>query len=104
MRAVVFVLSAAACGPSSSPGSCADPIAPGQLVITEVFAQPSDGTTEWFEIYSTASGPLELAGLVITHSRPDGSEAKAHVVAVRTIAPGQYLTLGTLPAAYIDDT
>ncbi len=105
MRALVLVL-AAACGPSSVHSKCTDPLDPGNLVITEVFADPMGGGGEWLEIYNNAERPVELEGLTVTHSRKDGSEEKSHVVREQVIAPEQYFTLGNMPAdqpaPYID--
>lgn len=106
----------AACGPSlPSASGCRVSLVPGDLVITEVFADyraSSDGGgtdtgKEWFEIYNASGAAIELAGLTIAHSRPDGSKRNTHVVTGSArIAPGQYLTLGDaapdqLPA-YVD--
>ncbi|MDB4962401.1 MAG: Hemolysin-type calcium-binding region, partial [Myxococcales bacterium] len=104
----------AACGPDAKTGDCTDDLISGDLVITEVFADSkappggsgTDEGKEWFEIYNASDRAVELAGLTITHSRPDGSRAKAHVVKDVTIAPGQFFTLGNsasdLLPAYID--
>src|SRR5690349_389793 len=89
MRLALFLALVAACGPSSSGGACKDQILAGDLVITEVFADfqaPSGGTgtdtgKEWFEIYNNADHPLDLKGLTIVHSRPDGSKAMEHKMA-----------------------
>src|SRR5690242_943819 len=116
MRLALFAALAAlaSCGPDSSSGGCKDKMIAGDLVITEVFpdfAAPSGGTgtdtgKEWFEIYNASDHPLDLAGLTVTHSRPDGSMAKTHKMADVTIAPGQYFTLGNatpdLIPAYVD--
>lgn len=117
MRSLVTIGAAAAlaaCGPGSNAGDCDDSLLAGDLVITEVFADAkappggsgTDEGKEWFEVYNATSRPVELKGLTITHSRPDGSRAKSHVMADITIAPGQYLTLGNsaddLLPAYID--
>lgn len=103
-----------ACGPGSSSGDCSDTLLPGDLVITEVFADAkappggsgTDDGKEWFEIFNNTDNPVELKGLTITHSRPDGSRAKSHTMRAVTIAPGQYFTLGNsaddLLAPYID--
>ncbi|MBA3394415.1 MAG: lamin tail domain-containing protein [Deltaproteobacteria bacterium] len=103
------------CGPSDDEGGCKDNLRPGDLVITEVFADyaaPTGGTgadegKEWFEVYNASDRPIELEGVKISHGRPDGStRPKEHVVAFATIAPGQYLTLGNstkdLLPAYVD--
>jgi len=97
MRAVLLLV-VLGCRPPSSSTACKDTLAPGDLVITEVFPQPAAGGAEWFEIYNAAERPVELEGLTITHSRPDGSSPKTHVMAEITIAPEQYFTLGNAPA------
>jgi hypothetical protein len=65
-----------------------------------------DTGKEWFEIYNASAARIELAGVTITHSRPDGSKANRHVLGAAAIAPGQYFTLGNaaqeLVPAYID--
>jgi len=107
-------LLATACGPDSSSSGCKDDLLSGDLVITEVFADykappggaGADEGKEWFEIYNASDRPLSLKGLTITHSRPDGSKAKQHVMTDVTIAPDQFFTLGNstqdLLPAYID--
>lgn len=106
----------AACGPSKDDGGggCKTALLPGDLVISEVFADykaPSGGTgadtgKEWFEIYNARSEPAALGGLTITHSRPDGTKPNLHVMASVMIAPGQYFTLANAAQefvpAYID--
>ena len=64
---------------------CKDTLLAGDLVITEVFADykaPTGGTgadegKEWFEIYNASDRPIELTGLTIVHSRPDGSTPRS---------------------------
>jgi hypothetical protein len=114
MRLACAAVLLAACGPDGTTGPCKDHLLPGDLVITEVFADyaaPAGGTgtddgKEWFEIYNNADRPLSLEGLTIVHSRPDGSRPATHAMADITIAPGQYLTLGNSTAdlvpAYVD--
>lgn len=93
------------CGPSAGPeGQCRDQLVAGDLVITEVFADyraPVGGSgvddgKEWFEIYNASDRPLELEGLRIDHSRPDGTRPSSHVLDAVTIAPGQFLVLGNV--------
>ncbi len=119
MRRIVLAggacaLLVSACGPSSTTGDCQDDLLAGDLVITEVYADfkaAAGGTgvdegKEWFEIYNASDRPVELEGLTVTHSRPDGSRAKIHVMDAVTISPGQYFTLGNatpdLVPAYVD--
>ena len=99
-----------ACGPiAQSPPACVSALSPGDLVITEVFADSADGADtgkEWFEIYNNTSGPLELHGLELQSSRPDGSSLKSHYMRELVIAPDQYLVLGDTEQAdvqpYVD--
>lgn len=110
----LLVTASIGCGPSASSSGCKDKLLPGDLVITEVFADAkappggsgTDEGKEWFEIYNAADRPVELKGLTITHSRPDGTKAASHVMDDVTIAPGQFFTLGNttpdLLAPYID--
>jgi hypothetical protein len=113
MRVVVVVVSAlvlAACGPESPAAgpACKAALVAGDLVITEVFADykaPSGGGTdagkEWFEIYNAKGAPIDLEGVVITHSRPDGSKPSSHTLTRATIATGQYFTLGNAAPALV---
>jgi hypothetical protein len=106
---------AVGCGPGGTAStSCKAMLLPGDLVITEVFADfkgtatgtGADTGKEWIEIYNARSEPIDLDGLTITHSRADGSKANAHVVGPAMIVPGQFFTLGNaaqeLVPAYID--
>jgi len=116
MRAVTLIAAAglAACGPTSHQGACKDVLLPGDLVITEVFAdyQAANGGTgadegkEWIEIYNGSGRAIELAGLEVVHSRPDGSKEKSHVLEDVTLAPEQFFTMGNsaqdLLPPYID--
>ncbi len=113
--AATTLLGAAACGPGGddTAGACAD-ILPGELVITEVFADHdapagssgADEGKEWFEIYNASGAPIDLAGLTVLHSRPDGSSDHTHTIEATTLAAGDYLVLGNvLPefvAAHLD--
>jgi hypothetical protein len=118
MRAVLVAaagLAVTACGPSASGDGCKDKLLPGDVVITEVFADAkappggsgTDEGKEWFEIYNATDRPIELKGMTVTHSKPDGvTSAKSHVMDDVTIAPGQFFTLGNttpdLVPPYID--
>jgi hypothetical protein len=92
----------AGCGPTTPAAGCKAELLPGDLVITEVFADfnsasggDGDAGHEWFEIYNARGQPIDLDGVVIAHSRPDGSAADAHEITAATIAAGQYFTLGS---------
>jgi len=107
MRALLALASAAAlvtaCGPQlPSSNGCKVKLLPGDLVITEVFADfkaveggaGTDMGKEWFEIYNAKGQPIDLAGLTITHSRPDGSRPNTHTISQGLLMPGQFFTLG----------
>ena len=115
---VALVWLGTGCGPTPpSSDGCKTQLLPGDLVITEVFADyagaggtgtdtGTDTGKEWFEIYNAKGQPIDLAGLTITHSRTDGSKPATHVVGQATIAPGQFFTLGSAAPgaapAYVD--
>jgi hypothetical protein len=112
--AIVFSFVLVACGPNATAvPRCEAKLAAGNLVITEVFADyhaSRAGTKstgfEWFELYNATDRPIDLGGVVLARARLDGSAAKLHVMAPRTIAPGQYFVVGDatpqqLPA-YVD--
>jgi hypothetical protein len=89
------------CGSGDSEsGTCTDDILAGDLVISEVFADSaSEGTDEgkeWFEIYNSASHPIDLEGLTLTHSRPDDTRPQTHVMTSVTLQPGSYFVLGNV--------
>ncbi|MCE9580532.1 MAG: lamin tail domain-containing protein [Deltaproteobacteria bacterium] len=96
-------LALAACGGGgSSTVECKANLLPGDLVITEIMADydapagssGADTGKEWFEIYNASSHPIDLTGVVLTHSRPDGSSVKSHTITNGSIAPSGYLVLG----------
>jgi len=69
---------AASCGPSfPGAGDYKIKLLPGDLVITEVFADEkataggagTDTGKEWLEIYNAKAQPIDLEGLTVTHSR-----------------------------------
>ena len=96
MRLLPLCLSLMACVPSAGPSRCADAIGSGDLVITEVLANPvgPDEGREWFEIYNATGRPIDLSGLALVHSRPDGSSAAVHHMRPLPLAAGAYLALG----------
>lgn len=97
---VFLVLGVSGCGREAIVGSsdCNDR-APGDLVITEVHANPagSDGEGEYIEIFNASGAPLELEGLTLTVSRSDGGGAKSHRFASALIGTGAYFVAGNAP-------
>lgn len=111
---LIAIAGLAACGPSSHGRACKEDLQPGDLVVTEVFAdyQAANGGTgadegkEWIEIYNASGRAIELAGLTVIHGRPDGSKQQQHVLDDVTLAPDQFFTMGNsaqdLLPPYID--
>lgn len=72
---------------------------PGDLVITEVMANPDgvDDGKEWFEIHNASGAAIDLEGVTLVTSKPDGTSRKEHVVARSLpIEPGAYVVVGGL--------
>ncbi|MEZ4365400.1 MAG: lamin tail domain-containing protein [Kofleriaceae bacterium] len=106
---------ASACGFEDGGGtSCKESLLPGDLVITEIFADAdapsgSSGTDEgreWFEIYNATDRTLDLAGVTLRLSRPDGTKAKVATLSTLIVAPGDYVVVGNvlpeLKPAWVD--
>jgi hypothetical protein len=94
----------AACGPGGGSGGQCEDILPGDLVITEFFADydaPTGGSgadagKEWFEIFNASDAPIDLEDLTITLSRPDGTSDHTHTMGTLTIDAGDYAVLGNV--------
>ncbi len=87
---------------TAGPAACTGNFLPGDLVITEVMANPSgsDDGFEWFEIYNPGDTVASLKGVTIILSRSDGSSEKQHTIAGDIeIAPGGYVTAGNIADA-----
>jgi hypothetical protein len=67
---------------------------PGQLVITEIMADPGGTTGEWIEIFNATSEAVDLRGLVLAVDGGDGAEVQQHALGTARIEPGAYLVLG----------
>jgi hypothetical protein len=93
-----FAALAVACGGGASvrESECGAQYLPGDLVITEIFANPAgaDEGNEWFEIYNASQTALDLSGLILQTAKDDGSSVKEHVIAGLAIEPGAYVVVG----------
>lgn len=71
----------------------ATPLAPGDLVVSEVMANPaavSDLNGEWFELYNPTSSSIDLNGLVLSDDGTDSHTISGTLI----IAASGYLVLG----------
>ncbi|NOZ01254.1 MAG: lamin tail domain-containing protein [Deltaproteobacteria bacterium] len=102
MQTRIFALAAAAglsgtiaCSGGSGGGACETMVA-GDLVITEVMANPAgeDKGFEWFEIFNATQSRIDLEGVELSSSRADGTDRKYHALSGIGIDPGQYLVFG----------
>ena len=92
-RKTVFAAFALACAVPGSSMLAAANLQPGDLVVSEVLANPgavADSAGEWFEIYNRSANPFDLSGLVL---RDAGTNA--HTIETPLLVnPGDYLVLG----------
>lgn len=80
-------------------GACESGLLPGDLVITEIMADPpgADSGREWFEIYNASELDLDLRGVLLVRSRPDGTDAKLHPVQRSwVLSPGEHAVAGSI--------
>ncbi len=92
-RKTVFAAFALACAVPGSSMLAAANLQPGDLVVSEVLANPgavADSAGEWFEIYNRSANPFDLSGLVL---RDAGSNAHT-IETPLLIRAGDYLVLG----------
>ncbi len=98
-RLAALCLLASACGGSSGrtdgAGECSN-LLPGDLVITEVMANPdgADKGLEWFEVYNPTDEEIDLTGVLLRFRKADGSGEKIHRIRDTVIGPGAYLVFG----------
>ena len=82
-----------------------DDLEPGDLVVTEVHANPdgSDGEGEYIELFNRTGGLLALDGLVLATSRVDGASPKAHRFVGASIDAERYFVAGNAPVESMPD-
>lgn len=77
--------------------TCEAAIVSGDLVISEVFADPegADEGREWFEVWNATGRELSLDGVTVTSSKADGTRARSHGIAGAQVAASGYLVLSS---------
>lgn len=93
------------CSPGAEPPTACELVA-GDLVITELFADPSgaDAGSEWWELHNPGPDPRQLEGLTLEQSRLDGSARKRwRIPEELALSPGAYLVVGDRGAGVAGD-
>ena len=88
---------AAGCGGGDGEVKCSSGLMAGDLVITEVMANPEgpDEGQEWFEVFNPTTASLDLSGLTLEAAKGDGTSETTHKVrAGVAIEAGQYMVFG----------
>jgi hypothetical protein len=85
-----------ACGGGGGNTNKCSTILPGDLVITEFLKNPkgTDKGQEWFEIHNPGDIELDLVGIDLAISRPDGSQERRHRMLAQLVEAGSYLVVG----------
>ncbi|MEW6430859.1 MAG: lamin tail domain-containing protein [Myxococcota bacterium] len=102
MRRALLAVAAAGlwvgCGPSTTTTDPCVGRKAGDLVITEVMADPegTDTGKEWIEVFNTLGTPLDLKGIVISYKDTDGSGLKSHTIRAGTVPARSYFALGDI--------
>jgi hypothetical protein len=80
-------------------GACEDH-GPGDLVITEVHANPdgSDGDGEYIELFNATGSSVDLEGLTLEAGRADGTSVKSHRFASGSVDSENYVVVGNASA------
>ena len=89
-----------ACGPDGQDGGpggadCAANLLPGDLVITEIMANPDgpDDGNEWFEIYNATGNAIDLTGLVLEYRSTPGDATSGSLHAVNGTDPANTISI-----------
>lgn len=89
---------ASACAPGGpEPEARCEGLGEGSLVLTELLADPegTDTGKEWLEWHNPGSTPVELQGLTLFASQPDGSRERTYTLSEPLpVPPGGYVVLG----------
>src|SRR5215212_9532450 len=91
-----LALASCASDPITSGQGCVGDFIAGDLVVSEIFANPAgtDDGKEWFEIYNASATEANLNGVTLVTAKSDGSGVKKHRIVAQTLAAGDYLVVG----------
>jgi hypothetical protein len=108
MKRFVSAVVLCACGARTPTSVCNGNLVAGDLIITEIMANPAGDDTgkEWFEVYNNTGKDIDIAGVELLAGPQDGSSPKIHAVTAGTIQAGQYFVFGgiadDLKPAYVN--
>ena len=97
---LLVLLLATACGGDDEnregDGQCAAVLLPGDVVISEIMANPPgpDDGAEWFELFNATGTPLDLTGATLSFQKADGTGQKSHSIDGLVLEPGDYVVVG----------
>ena len=96
LGSVAIGLTACGGGGTAHDDACGSNLLPGDLVITEIFANPmgADEGNEWFEIYNATETAIDLSGLTLQTAKDDGSSVKEHSIVGLSVEAGSYVVVG----------
>jgi hypothetical protein len=77
---------------------CPSRLLPGQVIVTEILADPGGVTGEWIEIFNATDRAVDLRGVVLAVEGA-GGEVQRHVMRAARVEPGAYFVLGRDSAA-----
>ncbi len=84
-------------------GSCEADMTPGDIVISEVMANPigQSAGKEWIEIYNASSDTIQLEGALLVNG--EGTGAATHEMGELEIGAGEYAVLGNVEPDFMED-
>ncbi|MBI2058817.1 MAG: lamin tail domain-containing protein [Nitrospirae bacterium] len=79
-------------------GTCPGNLLPGDLVITEIMANPFGPGLfpEWIEMFNASDTPIALTGMDLVSTDPDGSRRRTHTLSRGRIEPGGTWVVGNV--------
>ena len=94
--AALAALAGCAGGGGGGGGSGECDLLTGDLVISEVMANPMgpDDGQEYFEIYNASSAAVDMTGVTLRYAKADGTGEKTHTMDEIVVEAGEYLVVG----------
>jgi Lamin Tail Domain len=74
--------------------ACPSRLLPGQVVVTEILADPGGAAGEWIEIFNATDQAVDLRGVVLAVEGAGGEALQRHVMRAARVEPGAYFVLG----------